>query len=104
MASVCYNRGRYSRASKQTWQELINKTSATPFKKKKYFGLHDNRIAVKYGIQTKAYLGFPLSRQEKTWIREFTGITDADTWCLKRYSWMRNALLGRAKLSLKYGQ
>ncbi len=104
MAAVCYNRGRYSRASKLTWENLIRKTLAVPFKTQKYFGLHDNRIAVKYGIQIKAYCGFRLNRDEKRWIMNFMRVKDVNKWCDKKYSNMRNALMGEGRLSEKYGR
>ena len=85
-------------------ETTIKKTTAIPFKDKKYFGLHDNRIAVKYGIQVKAYLGFPLNQIEKRWIKNFMKVKNSQKWCDKKYSNMRNLFLGKAKLSKSYGK
>jgi len=52
----------------------------------------------------KAYLGFKLSRYERGWIRRLLSIKDVNKWCDRKYSQMRNAFLGRARLSESYGK
>lgn len=98
MVGACYNRGNYSRASKMRWKELVSRTRPVPLDRRRYGGLHDNRIAVFYGLQIKGYLGLPLTAAERKWLCAFRRIDDAGAWCDRKYSEGRNALLGRCRV------
>lgn len=99
MVGACYNRGNYSRASKMRWKELVERTRPVPLERRRYTGLHDNRIAVFYGLQLKGFLGFPFTAAEKRWLRAFRSFNDVGPWAEKKYAQLRNALLGRSKVT-----
>lgn len=98
MVGACYNRGNYSRASKMRWKDLVARTKPVPLERRRYTGLHDNRIAVFYGLQMKGYLGMPFTAEEKRWLRAFRNFRDVGPWAEKKYAQMRNALLWNCKV------